>query len=211
MSKQQNTARSQKNRVRRLLEFLLPTVIVVLIAAGYHYWRQQQPASDAASVDSGARVVVGNDYYVLVKLVELAPTDSEGNPWDSVNDSGPDIVVEVHWRGQRVYRSTTKSDGFVAQWSAAEIDLRKIALSGEATSVESVIKAARVNIVPGEELSVIVFDADFLGDGEEAGRLSVPSTELVLGEHTYRMPAPAIKRIVLKVVSMSTSPEMLQD
>lgn len=205
-----NNATLESAILKRLVEFLIPTIIVLAIAGGYYYWSQGQLGPGKAAQQPRTPVTAGDDYYVLVKLVELMPTDAKGKTWDSVNDSGPDIMVEIHWRGQRVYRSTTKSDSFVAKWSAAEIDLRKIALSGEATSVESVIKAARVNITPGEELKVTVYDIDFLNEGDEAGSLIVPTSELILGEHIYTNPAPAIKRIVLKVVSMDASPEMLQ-
>ncbi len=196
--------------VKRVIEFLVPSLIVLLIAGGYLYWQQNLQAAGGIARESQTKVQLGKDYYVLVQLVELAATDANGNAWDSVNDSAPDIMVEIDWRGQRVYRSTTKSDSFVGKWSAAEIDLRKIAISGEATSVESVIRAARVNIAPEEKLTVTVYDTDFLNEGDKAGTLEVVTTDLLVGQHTYENPTPAIKRLVLKVVSMDASPEMLQ-
>jgi len=144
------------------------------------------------------RVELGKDYYVGVSLVELSETDSEGESWDSYNKSGPDIVVEIHWKGNRIYRSTKKEDSFIAHWSETELDLRNVALSGTGTSADSLIQAARLNIREGEDIEVKVFDADLVDD-EFVGSKIFETADLVLGERSYNYEGPGIKRISLRV------------
>lgn len=210
----QDSTSGKRNRFRRAAAFLAPAFIVLAVGAAWYGLQDGSGASGRSAVTdaahSGARVVSGQDYYLMVKLVELGPNNPQGGQWDSLDGSGPDITVYVYWRGQRVYRSTTVADSFVARWSPAEIDLRKIALSGQATSVESVINAARINIAPGEEVRIAVYDADLFSPDDSAGELIIPTTELLQGEQTYRDPSPAIKRIVIKTVSMDASPEMFK-
>ena len=191
------------------LGFIIPIAIVGLAAAGFYYLEllPQQTASGAAKQ---SKTVIGKDYYVLVTLVELSKSNLQNESWDEYNNSAPDISVEVFWKGQRVYRSSTKTDSFVAKWSNAEFDLIGMALSGKSTSVDEAIRAARINIRSGDEIEVRVYDEDLLGIKEEAGRKRFATSDLTIGDTTYSYKEEGIKRIILRVLDMDSPPDMFK-
>jgi len=164
------------------------------------YAAGQLPSQKTSSILS--EVEVGKDYYVSVSLVELSEKNKEGEPWDSVSESGPDIFVEIYWKGNRIYRSTTKEDTFVAKWSNGELNLRSMALQGGRTSMDDVIKAARVNIKEEDEIEVRVYDADLVGN-TLAGVLTLPLAKLNPGDTVYRDVSATVKRLSLRVTDMT--------
>ncbi len=186
----------------------LPILLAGISGAVTLWLRHGGPLSSSEEVNQKDLVAVGKDYYVSVKLVELESLDPRGNAWDSVDSSAPDISVDLLWRGQRVYRSTMKSDTLIAKWSNGEIDLRRIALTGEKTSVESLISAARISIHPKEQIELVVYDQDLLGVSDEAGRVLLETAKLKVGDTTIDKPAPGIRRIEVTVSSMDSLPDV---
>lgn len=183
--------------------FLLPLLLAAAAGAGmFALGIAPDFNGSAPPPPSNPPVTVGKDYYVTVALLELSEKDAAGNPWDSLDESGPDIYVEIFWKGNRIYKSTEKKDTFIAKWSNAELNLRSVALTGKSTSIDDTISAARVNIKPNESIEVRAYDADLL-DNTLAGVRFFRMTDLKVGDTQYEYQGPGIKRIILRVNDMS--------
>ncbi len=168
----------------RLFKFL-PFFILVVVGLGVYFANSNNlPGFDRVNAaDRLSRVKLGGDYYVLVKLVELRASQDSGERWDS-DGSAPDLSVTLGWRGADIFKSSVKENTFLAQWSTSEVDLRKIALSGQNTSIDDMIKGGRISIRAGESITLSVFDEDLLGIKELAGVVKLSTSELLLGEQT---------------------------
>lgn len=153
-------------------------------------------------------VMDGGDYYVQPTLVQVAPRNDLNQEWDSLDNSGPDLYVEIYWQGQRVYTSSVKADSLLARWSNAEVDVRNLALTGKRASVDDVIPAARIQIKENDSISVRVYDRDVLGKDEEIGSLEIPSKFLRLGQHDYTKEGSLVRRLVLKTFSLHSVPDL---
>ena len=191
------------------LGFLLPILIVFFVALGFYYFELLPQQSNLINKVQ-PKVEIGKDYYVLVPLVELSSTNASDESWDSYNNSAPDVRVEIYWKNQRVYRSSTKTDSFVAKWSNAEFDLIGMALSGKSTSVDEALQAARINIRQGDEIEVRVYDEDMLGSSEEAGKKQFTTSDLHLGDTVHNLSQPGLRRIILRVLDMDTPPDIFK-
>ena len=190
---------------------ILPLVIFLCVGLGvYFYNGKSLPGfSNRQSIDLEVKVQLEKDYYVLVKLVELKASKGPDEKWDS-DGSAPDIGVELSWQGADIFKSSVKENTFIAQWSTSEIDLRKVALMGEQTSVDDMIKGGRISIRAGEKIKVKIFDVDVLGVKEFAGTVDLLTSDLSLGEQTIRPKDGAVERLVLRVLDMNESPDILQ-
>ncbi len=167
-----------------------------------------RPAPASAEATPSNPVTVERDYYVSVSLVEASERDGAGERWDSWSDSGPDIFVEIIWKDNRIYRSTTKRDTFVARWSTSELRLGDIALSGGHTSVDDLIQAARVHIRGGETIVVRVFDSDMVTN-TLIGEKTFTLTDLREGETTYSFEGPGVVRLALQVRPLDQPVDLL--
>ncbi len=197
-------------RRQSLLNYLLPLLLVTLVASAYTYFAgQNYKLTPSIGAQTSGLVQLRGDYYVTVALVELSENSPDGSPWDNISESGPDIYAEIFWKSNRIYRSTTKQDTFVAKWSNAELNLRSMALGGGNASMDDLIHAARLNIKPEEQIEVRVMDADVLGD-TPAGSKQFTTTELKLGDTTYEFPEPGIKRMVIRVSDMAQAVDPLR-
>ena len=161
-----------------------------------------KPSGLSSSVTSPTKVQIGKDYYVSASIVELTALNPDGNSWDSLTSSAPDIYYEIYWKGTRVFSSATKDDTFLAKWSNAEIDLKKLALNGGTTSLDNLIQAARLNIKEDENIEVRVYDSDVV-ESQLAGIKTFASRDLAIGDTSYEYKEPGIKRIILRVSDMS--------
>lgn len=171
-------------------------------------YRVAEPPPAAQMEPAGRPVSLDRDYYLSVRLVEVSDRNPDGTPWDSWSDSGPDIFVEIFWKGSRVYRSTTKRDTFVAQWSVSELRLGELALAGGRTSVDDLIQAARVHIRPEDTVTVRIYDADLLRStliSEKTFRL----TDLHEGEESFSFDAPGVIRLGLSVRAIGDPVDLL--
>ena len=201
---------SSPSLFRTLAFFSIPLVIVCVIGVVFFAFRQNEPLVGSEAAEESKGVEIGKDYYVAVSVVEVAPNDLDGDAWDQVDASAPDLMVEIHWRGQRVYRSSVKEDSFVAKWSNAQLNLREIALTGKKTSVDEMIQGARINVKNDEQVEIRVFDEDLLGSREDIGSLSLETSSLLLGDSSFEVPESAVKRLVLRVMDMSQTPDIFQ-
>ena len=181
------------------LDCFVPALIAALAAGGYVLVKPSRLPSSGSPQN---KVQLGRDYYVSASTIELTELDSAGSAWDTLTGSAPDMYYEIYWKGTRVFSSTTKDDSFLAKWSNAEIDLKKLALNGGTTSLDNLIQAARLNIKENESIEVRVYDSDLV-ESHLAGIKTFPSKDLVIGDTSYEYTEPGIKRIVLRVSDMS--------
>lgn len=176
---------------------LIPALIATAAACFYLYFL----APALSGERRGMTVVPGEDYYVTVSLLEVTPHDKEGEPWDDLSSTGPDLFVEIWWQGTMVYRSRTKEDSLLARWSDTELSLRDMALGGKSASEDDLVAGARINVQPRSEVVIRVFDEDPFGT-TEIGELKLPVESLQIGEQTVTQQAAGIRRIIVKVVPM---------
>ena len=186
--------------MNKKVQYFVPALIALSAACLYLSILRHAPAQLPAQVE------LGKDYYVSAVLVELKERDAAGEPWDGYNETGPDIYYEIAWKGTRIFRSTSKDDTFVAKWSNAELNVARMALQG-ATSLETLVQAARINIKNNETIEVEVFDADAVQD-DLAGKKSFETTELKVGDTTYEFSDTGIKRLILRVSDMTQPPDV---
>ncbi len=192
--------------VRRSFRFYLYPLLVVGVVGAFLFALELAPPFGRQEL-SPPKVTLGRDYYVTVSLVELSPSDGD-SLWDPVDESGPDIFVEAYWMGNRIYRSTTKEDTFVAKWSNAELSLRDLALKGSNTSMDDLIRAARVNIRKDETIEIKVLESDLL-TSSVAGTFTLTTSELFVGDHTYESPSGGVRRLTVRVLDMQNAVDPL--
>ena len=132
----------------RRLHYFVPSIVVAIVGLGVYLW----PNSNGEASGSLEPVLLGKDYYISAAVIELNELDPEGQPWDSYNNTGPDIYYEIYWKENLIYQSTVKEDSFVGRWTNAEINLRDVAIGSGTTSIDRVIQGARLNIRTGESI-----------------------------------------------------------
>lgn len=179
------------------LHYFVPTLVVIIIGAGFYFWPSTQPVVSSVPANVG----IGKDYYVFASLIELTEHNSEGEPWDSYNETGPDIFYEIFWKDTRIFKSSKKEDSFVARWTSAGIDLRDMAIGNSTASLDGVIQAARINIRENEKIQLRVHDSDVIKN-DLAGEFEYSTTELKPGDTTYEYPTPGVRRLTLRVIDM---------
>lgn len=194
---------SLRERLRRYTVFLIPCAIVAVTGMVFYLTELVKNPTEQQ------RVLQGGDYYVFVSLVELTEQNGAGEAWDLYNDSAPDIFVEMFWRGQRVFQSTTKEDTLIAKFSNTEVDLLNLALKGGRASLDETVHAARITVAEGETLEIRVYDSDLLGRAEPAGVRSFQTVDLLVGDTTYVFDEPGVRRIILRVLDMKGTPDLL--
>src|SRR3954464_12318447 len=129
--------------------------VLLVAATGVATWRvtgggspfvPAESQSSAASAPA-ARLAVGHDYYLHVKLIELTDRRPDGKAWDT-GDSGPDIRFTLTWRKNVIWKSTEKPDTLIGSWDLLKVDLKQIVTSGGQTDLEGLVNAALVRYDP---------------------------------------------------------------
>lgn len=165
------------------------------------------PGEDAPPATGPASCVAGRDYYVLVKLVEFAPTKPGGKAWDRAVTRGsvaPDPKVKISWHGQQVYALPTREDQLIATWDLFRVSLTDVALSGGNVDVASSINAPILTADRDAPVTFDVYDADVSYDDLA---LSVKLNLLDLHEGDNAIPTPersGVKRLIVQVIDRAT-------
>lgn len=195
---------------------------VVLLAAGagaaVWYFTERADSQQAAGGSAGgaaaapARLRRGNDYYLHVKLIELADRAPGGSAWDRIDDSGPDIRFRLTWRQNVVWEGGAKADTLIGSWDLMKIDLRQVLASGGKAELEGALNAPLIHYQPGETVELLVWDDDTVGS-DDAGAVTLKLDEFGPGETSF-VPAgegaKAIKRVVLAFIDRRTTvPELI--
>lgn len=189
---------------------LTPLFVVMLVTGVILLFSGNGHDATNKSVQSNHKVVLGQDYYVGVQLVELNQHDGKGKDWDSLDSSAPDPFFTIKWQDQIIFTSSVKSDSLIAQWSEAELDIRKMALEGIRASLDDVISGGRVRIAPDLPITITIYDKDLVAT-DEIGSFKVDTRELAIGEQTFDNPIPGVKRLVLRTLPLESLPHLFQE
>ena len=164
-------------------------------------------ADDPAPPSRPTSCVEGRDYYLLVKLVEFAPTKPGGRAWDRAVTSGsvaPDPKVKISWHGQQVYALPTREDQLIATWDLFRVNMADIALSGGNVDVASSINAPIIKAESGAPVTIDVYDADVTYD-DLAMTAKLNLLDLHEGENAIPTPERSgVKRLVVQIIDRST-------
>jgi hypothetical protein len=206
---------------RTLWAALWAAAMVVLVAGvGFAVWHfTGRGGAGRAGADDGAaaapaKLVRGNDYYLYVKLIELADKAPNGSAWDRVDGSGPDIGFRLTWRDNVVWDAQVKPDTLIGSWDLMKIDLKQVVMSGGQADLEGALNAPLIHYEPGETVELSVWDADAVGAYDDAGKVTLKLDDLGPGESSLT-PAgddvKAIRRVVLALIDRRTPvPELIQ-
>jgi hypothetical protein len=191
--------------------------VLLVAGAGWATWSVTRASAGAAAAalqpsDPVPRLTLGHDYYLHVKLIELAERRPDGKHWDSVDNSGPDIRFMLTWRQNVIWKSSEKPDTLIGSWDLVKVDLRQIISSGGKTDLEGLVNAPLVHCDRGEFVELKVWDEDTVGS-DQAGTIVLKLDELRPGDNTI-VPPPsktnAIKRVVVAMIDRRTPvPDLL--
>ena len=191
--------------------------VLLVAAAGAATWqvsRDRTRAAASAEAEAAAappRLVEGHDYYLHVKLIELADHMPGGKKWDRLDDSGPDIRFNLTWRQNVVWKSIEKPNTLIGSWDLLKVDLRQVVTGGQ-TDLEGMVNAPLVHYGRGESVELKVWDEDTVGS-DGAGTLSIKLDDLRPGENTLVPSGDAgqsLKRVVLAAIDRRTPlPELV--
>jgi hypothetical protein len=191
--------------------------LLLVAGTGLATWRVSRtpslPAGAASQPsDSPPRLTTGHDYYLHVKLIELAERRPNGKQWDSFDDSGPDIRFTLTWRQNVIWKSIEKSNTLIGSWDLMKVDLGQLITSGGQTDLEGLVNAPLVHCEPGETIELKVWDEDTVGS-DGAGTITIRLDGLRPGENTL-LPAAdksiGVKRVVLALIDRRTPlPELV--
>lgn len=193
--------------------------MLLVAATGLATWRvtggsslAQPGASAAAASAPMARLTVGHDYYLHVKLIELTDRRPDGKAWDT-GDSGPDIRFNLTWHKNVIWKSGEKSDTLIGSWDLLKVDLKQLITSGGQTDLEGLVNAPLVHYGRGEMVELKVWDEDTFG-WDDAGTVTLKLDELSPGDNTL-MPElgkkMAVKRVMLALIDRRTPlPELVE-
>ena len=202
----------------RLSPWLWASAAVLLVAAaGLATWQlgrtraRATAAAAAAEAAPPARLAEGHDYYLHVKLIELAERMPGDKQWDRLDGSGPDIRFNLTWRQNVVWKSIEKPDTLIGSWDLLKVDLRQVVTGGQ-TDLEGMVNAPLVHYGKGETVELKVWDEDTVGS-DAAGTLLIKLDDLHPGENTLATSgeaAQSLKRVVISMIDRRTPlPELV--
>jgi hypothetical protein len=185
---------------RSALIWIAISIATIGTVAGVGYLLQRSGMLGASASGEAVAVAPDDHYLVFLSLLEIESRTPSGGAWDA-RDSAPDVRYEIHWRGSRVFRSSVRSDTFVARWDPEELGIRDL-LQG--VSSERSLKAARITATQGETIEFRVIDEDPMAN-DAIGRWEVPVASLKTGDQTWNRPAPGIRQAVCRVLGAARS------
>jgi hypothetical protein len=188
---------------------LLVIVVVAAAAAGTAWLVRRDVAGDPIevvappSIPTGpATLPAGRDYYLWVKLIEVAPQKSNGDAWDA-DGSGPDLRFVLWWNGNQVFSSPKRPESLIAKWDLVGADVLELLKSGK-LDVESAIQAPIVRVDPGMTIAIEIEDADYTRD-DLVARFEFPLDTLLPGENEIPPPdGSPLKRLVVQAIDART-------
>jgi len=182
---------------------LIPLALIA-IAAGVFLLVAQGEREGELPAPVPTTLVPGNDYYLMVRTIELYPNRPGGKAWDRLDGSGPDIQFNLTWQGNIVFESQKKSDTLIGAWDALSLDVKSAVLSGKVDLAGS-IDAAIIRVQEDTEVRIEVWDVDLPGS-DAAGSAIMNLQQFKLGDNTFTFDETdknAIKRIVVRVIDKS--------
>jgi hypothetical protein len=195
-------------------------MVLIVAGSGLAVWHFNGNSSASREADAKAmtsappRLNRGSDYYLYVKLIELADRAPNGSVWDRVDSSGPDIAFQLIWHKNVIWESAVKKDTLIGSWDLMKVDLKAIVMSGGQAELEGALIAPLVHYDPGETVDLLVWDADAVGSYDTAGKVLLKLDELGPGETALAFnggSAKSVKRVVLQMIDRKTPvPELIK-
>ena len=191
-------------RGRAWLGVLIPLALIA-IAAGVFLLIKNNEEPTEPTTPEPETLVVGKDYYLMVRTIELYPERPGGEiAWDRIGDSGPDIQFRLIWQDNVVFESQKKSDTLIGAWDMLSVDVKSAVLSGKVDLAGS-IDAAIIRVEEDTEVTIEVWDQDLPGS-DAAGSAIMKLDRFKPGDNTFTFDPTdenAIKRIVIRVIDKS--------
>lgn len=201
-----------KNGHPGAMAFLTLIVVIACAACGWLLFeRHFSTLASANVVASGqpAPVEAGRDYYVHVKLIELASKRPGGGKWEPRSASAPDVRFALYWNGTRIFSSAERGNRLIAEWDLLRLDLKDALLSGQ-VEVASAVNAPIVRAEAGGVLTIEIWDEDVSFD-DEAAKFDLPADKLREGLNTLTPGEGGVARVLLDMVPRDTPlPDLLE-
>lgn len=162
--------------------------------------------ASATAVPIRPHLIRGDDYYLHVKIIEVADRRPDGKTWDT-GGSAPDLKFNLTWHKNTIWESTAKPDTLIGSWDLFRIDLKQVITTGGKADLEGALNAPLVHFEPGETVKLSVWDEDTAGLYDTAGEVTLRLDDLVPGEQTMTFnggEAKAIKRVVVAMIDRKT-------
>jgi hypothetical protein len=182
-------------RARSAAIWIAVAAATIALIAGSAFLLRRSGLLETTPGPSDLAVAVDDQYVVFLSQIEVENGNADGGKWDAT-DGGPDVRYDIYWRGNRIFRSSVRTDTLVARWDQDEIGIRDLI---QGVSAERSLKAARITAQHGEKLEFRVVDDDALKN-DEIGKWEVSVESLHTGDQTWKAPAPGIRQAVCRVV-----------
>jgi hypothetical protein len=184
---------------------LIPLLIIAMSAGVYWVIYEADREGETSPRPEPKTLEVGQDYYLMVRTIELYPNRPGGETaWDRIDGSGPDIQFNLTWQDNVVFSSQKKSDTLIGSWDALSLDVKTAVLSGKVDLAGS-IDAAIIRVEKDTKVAIEVWDSDVAGS-DAAGSAVMQLKDFKPGDNTFTFDPTdknAIKRIVVRVIDKS--------
>ena len=200
MSENSQTPTSRSGAAR--WTWIIGSSLVALVVFGLPFVAGQLERPAEVALGPGAATApqtVRDDfhYYVLLTVVEVAPTAEGESSWDS-RSGAPDLAYEIRWQGTTVFSSSTKKDTLLAKWSNTAVELTDLL---ESVSLDDSFKAARITARRGDLLTFRVVDKDLLRD-DLVAEWEVAVETLKVGDQEWIEPGGRVVKAACRVLPL---------
>ena len=178
-----------------MFKTVLPIVVISLVFIAYHLTGNSpgSPKGEAKPKKPIVNYIKPNqDYLIFVKAMEVYPRDQDGNLWDELDGSAPELRCDIHWQGYKVYTSSVKSDTLIASWELAGANSKEtlesfINGSGGNINLSNFIQAAEVRCrSKNDTITVVATDEDVL-EHDRIGGWDFTMTGLKVGRNKFSL------------------------
>jgi len=192
--------------LRKLLTYIWPVVllgVVIGAATGTYYLIQRDLRSLPSNAQTlpatvPATILVGHDYYLWIRLIELLPKRLDGEPWDT-GGSGPDIHFSLIWKDNTIYASDKRTDTLIAKWDLLSADVFDLVKTRK-IDLESAIRMPIVHVDAGTVVQLNISDSDLTKD-DQAGSIEIHPDTLLPGVNVLTGPSgSAIARVEVQAI-----------
>jgi len=202
--------------VRKIIPYIWSIAILAVVGAAawgtYTLVRHDARPTDATIAPPPATVpatlLLGHDYYLWVRLIELNAKRLDGEPWDT-GGSGPDIKFSISWKENTIYTSDKRADTLIAKWDLLSADVFELVKTRK-IDLESAIRMPIVRVEAGTTVRLSIYDDDLTGD-DLAGMIDVHLDTLAPGVNSLTQHAgTSIARLEIQAIDARiTLPELI--
>ena len=182
---------------------LIPILIFILVGLIFYFAAPELIFTDRKISNSNS-VEDGEDYFLMVKLIELFEKKPDGSNWETLSSSAPDLYFEIFWNNNKVYKSEVKENSLLAQWSNAELDVVDLTLKNKNVSVDSITQGARVNITKQGSVEIKIYNNETLLPDKLIAKKIYNLKQLKDGDTIFKYDTneDGVKRIIVTTTNM---------